>query len=221
MQIADSENQAARRELERVLASRSFARNERLARFLRFVVEKSLEGRDDEIKESVLAVEVFGRSPDHDPHQNSIVRTEASRLRTRLSVYYASEGKDDPVVIELPKGAYVPVLRQVTAPEISGPAPKRERQVRRVWRVAAIACVLVALMAVGWWLVQRRNAPISMAVLPLVNLSQEPNTDYFADGLTGEIIRNLSLIDGMVVRSQTSSFVFKGKRENVREPEDY
>jgi TolB-like protein len=215
--IADSASQAARRELERVLASPGFTRNERLARFLRFVVERSLEGRGDEIKESVLAVEVFGRSADHDPRQDSIVRTEASRLRTRLTEYYLGDGKDDPVVIELPKGGYLPVLRQVAAPEIPGPRPQPERQVRRVWRVAAIACVLVALMAVGWWLVQRRQAPISIAVLPLVNLSQEPNSDYFADGLTGEIIRNLSIIDGLVVRSQTSSFAFKGKPQNVRE----
>jgi len=187
-----------------------------MARFLRFVVERYLEGRNDEIKESVLAVEVFGRSPNHDPRQDSIVRTEASRLRTRLIEYYASEGKDDPVVIELPKGGYVPVLCHVAAPELPGPVPERERHERRI-RLAAISCVLLALMAVGWWVIQRRNAPISIAVLPLVNLSPEPNSDYFADGLTGEVIRDLSIIDGLVVRSQTSSFAFKGKPENVRE----
>jgi len=217
MPIADSEHQAARRELDRVLASPGFARNERMARFLRFVVERYLEGRNDEIKESVLAIEVFGRRPDHDPQQDSIVRTEASRLRTRLSEYYQGEGKDDPVVIELPKGGYVPVLRQVTAPELSGPAPERGRNEPKIWFVAALACTLLAIVAVGWWLVRRRSAPISIAVLPLVNLSQEPNSDYFADGLTGEVIRDLSIIDGLVVRSQTSSFAFKGKPQNVHE----
>ena len=102
--MTESELQTARRELERVLASAGFARNDRLARFLRFVVEKHLEGGDDEIKESVLAVEVFGRSPDHNSKRDSIVRTEASRLRARLSEYYLAEGKGDPLVIELPKG---------------------------------------------------------------------------------------------------------------------
>ena len=62
--MTESELQTARRELERVLASAGFARNDRLARFLRFVVEKHLEDGDHEVKESVLAVEV-GRSPDH------------------------------------------------------------------------------------------------------------------------------------------------------------
>jgi len=215
--IAESERQAARRELERVLASPGFARNERLARFLRFVVESHIEGRDDEIKESVLAVEVFGRSPDHDPRQDSIVRTEASRLRTRLSEYYLGDGKDDPIVIELPKGAYVPGLRHVAALEPSDPAPETTPPTRRIRLAAGIACVLFAAAALGWWGLQRRNAPISIAVLPLINLSQEANSDYFADGLTGEIIRELSLIDGLVVRSQTSSFAFKGKPQNVRE----
>ena len=104
MPFAEFDLQVARSELERVLASPGFTRNERLGRFLRFVVEKHLEGRDDEIKEYVVAVEVFGRRPDHDPKQDSIVRTEAGRLRARLSEYYLGDGKDDPVIIELPKG---------------------------------------------------------------------------------------------------------------------
>ena len=112
MPAVESEVEAARRQLERVLASPGFSRNERLSRFLRFVVEQHLAGKDDELKESVIAVEVLGRSPDHDPKQDSIVRTEAARLRVRLSEYYLGDGKDDPLVIELPKGGYVPALRR-------------------------------------------------------------------------------------------------------------
>lgn len=93
MAAAEFEVEAARRQLERVLASAGFSRNERLARFLQFVVEQHLEGKDDEIKESVIALEVFGRGPDHDPKQDSIVRTEAGRLRARLSEYYVGEGE--------------------------------------------------------------------------------------------------------------------------------
>jgi hypothetical protein len=64
---AEIELQAARRQLERVVASAGSSHNERLVRFLRFVVEQHLEGKDDELKESVVAVEVFGRSADHNP----------------------------------------------------------------------------------------------------------------------------------------------------------
>ena len=103
---------AARRQLEQVLASPGFVRNERLSRFLRFVVERHVEGRDQELKESLIAIEVFGRPPGYDPKQDPIVRTEASRLRARLSEYYLTGGKNDPMIIELPKGGYVPVLRQ-------------------------------------------------------------------------------------------------------------
>src|SRR5215471_3395550 len=109
MATVEVEGQAARRQLERVLASPGFARNERLSRFLRFAVERHLEGRDAELKESLLAIEVFGRRPDYDPKQDPIVRTEASRLRARLSEYYLGEGKSDALVIEVPRGGYVPV----------------------------------------------------------------------------------------------------------------
>src|SRR6516164_6114306 len=107
MAAVDAETQAIRRQLERVLASAKFTRSERLSRFLRFVVERHLEGRDTELKESVIALKVFG-AHDYDPAQDSIVRTEAGRLRARLAEYYGDEGGNNPVIIELPKGGYVP-----------------------------------------------------------------------------------------------------------------
>jgi hypothetical protein len=103
---------AVLRELERVLSSPGFARNERISGFLRFVVERHLAGRDDELKESVLGAEVFGRSPDYDPKRDPIVRTEAGRLRSRLIEYYARAGRDDALIVDLPKGGYVPVFHQ-------------------------------------------------------------------------------------------------------------
>jgi TolB-like protein len=211
---AGSEAQAAGRQLERVLASAGFSRNERLSRFLRFIVELHLEGKDDELKESIIAIEVFGRS-DHDPQKDSIVRTEASRLRARLGEYYLGEGKDDPLVIELPKGGYVPILRQAEK------TPESNRSLwswlgTRAWLIAALTSLAVALAALG--LRQfHQNAPVAIAVLPLENLSHDPANDYFADGLTDELIRNLSLIDGLAPRSRTSSFAFKGKPRNMRE----
>src|ERR1700739_1752376 len=93
---------AIRQELARVLASVGFAQNERLSRFLGFVVERELEGRGGEIKESVMGVEVFTRLPDFDPKQDSIVRTEAARLRSRLAEYYAGPGRSSVLVIEMP-----------------------------------------------------------------------------------------------------------------------
>jgi TolB-like protein len=218
MPLPEPEFSAARNELDQVLASPGFARNDRLARFLRFVVERHLERRDEEIKESVIAVEVFGRSPDHDPKQDSIVRTEASRLRARLNEYYLGEGKDHPVTIELPKGGYVPVLRAAVVRQApAAPSHTKANRWTKTRVAAAMSAFLLAGVAFLFWRLERTKTPISIAVLPLINVSQEANSSYFADGLTGEIIRDLSTIDGLAVRSQTSSFAFKGKHLNIRE----
>src|SRR5262249_11250561 len=92
--------EAIRTELERVLSSGAFVRNERQAQFLRFLVERHLQGRHAELKESVIAVEVFGRKADYDPKLDAIVRTEAVRLRARLQKFYAGEGSQEPLLIE-------------------------------------------------------------------------------------------------------------------------
>jgi hypothetical protein len=87
----------------------------------------------------------------------------------------------------------------------------------RLWLTATLAGLALVLAVSGWWWVRHQGAPITIAVLPLNNLSEDSANDYFADGLTYEIIRNLSIIGGLAVRSQTSSFAFKGKPRNVRE----
>jgi TolB-like protein len=215
-----------------------------MSRFLRFVIERHLEGKDDELKESVIALEIFGRRADHDPKRDPIVRTEASRLRARLGEYYLNEGKGDELLIELPKGGYIPVIRRTdvvsegtapsrlsgasggagvngfeTAPEVLVSESKQVRSWsrRRLWLVVLLAGLAVFIAATASWWFQHKSAPIAVAVLPLDNLSRDPVDDYFADGLTDELIRNLSLIEGLAPRSRTSSFEFKGKPRNLHE----
>jgi adenylate cyclase len=188
------------RELERVLASPGFARNARMSRFLGFLVRRHLEGRDDELKESLIAIEVFGRRPDYDPRLDSIVRTEAARLRSRLAEYYASHGRLDPLTIEVPKGGYVPVCRPRQAD-----SKGREFRLRHALTATVLACCAAAAVA-GGWRVLRQPSAVRIAVLPLENLSADASAQYFADGLTDEIIGNLSVIEGLAVRSRTSSF---------------
>jgi TolB-like protein len=212
MRPLEHDGQAIRQELERVLASSGFARNERLSRFLRFLVERHLDGKDEEIKESLIAVEVFGRKPDYDPKQDSIVRTEAGRLRARLTEYYAAEGRQDLGIIDVPKGGYVPHFREAAARE-----PRTTHSRRWMWLAVVCATLSVGVAAMSWWRLAQRREPIRIAVLPLENLSRDPAHDYFADGLTDELIRDLSTIEGLAVRSQTSSFAFQGKAGNVRE----
>jgi TolB-like protein len=212
METVQGNGQALRQELERVLLSASFARSGRVSKLLRFLVERQLEGRESELKESSIGVEVFGRRADYDPKLDSTVRSEAARLRARLRKYYLTEGSQDPLGIELPKGGYVPRFRPPgRIHDVAEAGPKRR------WLAVGLAAIAVAATAIVVWWVLHKNAPIPIAVLPLVNVSSDGASDYLADGLTSEIIGELSLIEGLAVRSQTSSFALKGKPPNVHE----
>jgi TolB-like protein len=105
-------------QLQRILSSTLFAQSARMRRFLRFAVERALDGQTDQLKEYVLGVEVFDRKSSYDPRVDPIVRVEARRLRAKLSSYYQSVGRDDEVIIELPKGNYAPLFRTRSKPAV-------------------------------------------------------------------------------------------------------
>src|SRR5271165_625328 len=92
--------EAVREELEKILASPPFRTSERLRNFLRYIVEQSMQGRAESIKEYSVGTEVFGRDPSFDPRIDTIVRTEARKLRARLGTYYEAEGQQDALRIE-------------------------------------------------------------------------------------------------------------------------
>lgn len=206
---------AVRRQLDRILAGPGFSNNQRLSAFLRFVVEHELSGRGDELKEIVIGIEVLGRPADYNPKKDSIVRAEAGRLRARLSEYYLGEGRTDPVMIELPKGGYVPVIRTSIVPGAE-PLPTPPR--RRVWPFAVpVGIAAILLIVVTWrWSAQRRE-PVRIAVVPFDNLNHDPSEDYLADGLTDELIRTLSGFDGLAPRSRMSSFALKGRPWSIHD----
>jgi hypothetical protein len=97
-------------QLEKILHSRSLQNSESLKAFLRFVVEKTIDNEEVQLKEYTIATDVFGRNSDYDPRIDSVVRVQAGRLRTKLQEYYATEGKSDQILIDLPKGHYHPVF---------------------------------------------------------------------------------------------------------------
>src|SRR5215475_4148371 len=106
MPVAD--DAAVRAQLGKILSGSVFINSPRMSRFLRFVVETTLDGNGERIKEYVIAIEVFEKADAYDPQADSTVRTEATKLRSRLARYYDAEGREDPVVITIPKGSYVP-----------------------------------------------------------------------------------------------------------------
>ena len=118
-------------QLEKIFASRAFQGAEILKSFLRFVVSKSIEGQESELKEYTIATEVFARKGDYDPRTDSLVRVQAARLRSKLEEYYLVEGKSDPIRIHLPKGHYVPLFTQTkTSGELSEGAPEKDGSVK-------------------------------------------------------------------------------------------
>src|SRR4030095_1222453 len=93
---------AVRGQLEKVLLSAAFARAERMSRFLRFIVEETLQGRGCQLKEYLIGVEGFDRQESYDPRTDPVVRGEARRLRSKLMEYYEQEGRKDQIRIHLP-----------------------------------------------------------------------------------------------------------------------
>lgn len=119
-----------RAELDRILRSRAFIHSRRIRRFLQFVVEECLLEKHHRLKEYLIGLEVFNRQEAFDPRVDSIVRVEARRLRSKLDEYYASEGQESIIRIQLRKGSYVPVFERrgtgfSSRPGFAPAAPRR------------------------------------------------------------------------------------------------
>ena len=205
--------EAVRQQLQAILASRSFVTATRARRFLTYIVEQTLAGQTDAIKELVLGTEVFDRPADFDPKVDTIVRVEAGKLRKRLEEYYADEGVSAAVRIEVPKGTYVPQFQYCART----PAPAASPRYR--YAAGILALLLVAAGAWGTWRFRVPAAPVnpSIAVLPFLNLSAEPGNEYFTDGLAEELTDALSNAGGLRVASRTSAFMFRSKPADVHE----
>src|SRR6202163_2062115 len=109
--------QATREELSRILESSIFIQSDRLGRFLRYTVEMTLAGDAETLKEYLIGTEVYDRKPPYHTSLDSIVRSEARRLRSKLKEYYESVGRNDSVFIYFRPGSYVPAFRRRHNPE--------------------------------------------------------------------------------------------------------
>ena len=131
-----------------MVASPPFKDAERLIRFLNFIVEETLEGRGDRLKESIIGVEVFDREASYDPKIDPIVRVQARRLRTKLEAHYGASGRPGELQIVLPKGGYTPEF--LVAPQTLEIPPATvvvEKFAGFGWKIAAICVVALAITA--------------------------------------------------------------------------
>lgn len=111
-------------QLGRILSSRHFRQARSLEKFLNFVVARGIAGEVDQLKELTIGIEVFQRTIDFDPRIDNVVRVQAANLRRKLAEYYQDEGKQDEVLIDLPKGHYLPAF-SLRNPQISFSTPAR------------------------------------------------------------------------------------------------
>jgi serine/threonine-protein kinase len=172
-----------RLQLDRILSSDLFVNSERLCRFLRWTVEHALQGEEDALKEYALGRDVFDRGEHFDPRTDSIVRVEARRLRTKLASYYAAEDAGNPV-ITIRKGRYVPTFGWKESGELAGPpiVPPPDKP------------------------------PLdtrTVAVLPFLNLSAEPDLEFLCQGIAEEVLNQVASLPGIRVVARGSALRFQ------------
>ena len=149
--------------VQRVAASASFQRSPRLRELLIFICERAIQNRTDELHEQQIGCGVFGRKPGYNPAEDNIVRVEVRQLRKRLDEYFSAEGKDEPVLIVIPKGSYVPVFEpRETAPPVEEPEPGGIAAPRGWLRWVAFATI--AVLAAACFLLWRENRRLSQEV---------------------------------------------------------
>ena len=209
------QGEEARAAVEKVIASAAFAGSGRLGRLLRHLVERTLAGDSECLKEYALGVDVLGRGEAFDPRTDSIVRVEVSRLRTRLAAYYKEEGARDDVRIELPRGTYVPVVHTARPPE-----PPRAR----FWRRPAAAAGLAAIAAICWWGSSGRPLAAdsalpdvsAIAVLPFLSADGDPHARALADSVALEVRETLTRLPGLRVAARSSVFAHRDRHSDIR-----
>jgi adenylate cyclase len=195
----------ARRELQRVLASGILASSPRQARLFQHIVERSLLGEKDSLKEYSIGLDVFGRDASFDPKVDSIVRSTARQLRLKLAEYYESEGQANPVRIRLPKGSYLAVIEESAGSVAAADSGRRIRH--WIWACAAamgFAALAIALLA-GRWKPLRANRSRTVAVLSLRDYSPHQDLAYLADGLRDGLTSALVHTKGLEVTARVSS----------------
>jgi len=175
-----------RKELQLLLNYEEIKKSQTLARFLQFVVEKKLSGQEDEIKEYTIGTQGLGKPNDFNPQLDSSVRIHAGRLRKVLQQYYAGPGKEDAIVIDIPKGSYIPVFRDgAETNKIDGIAPQKLTDNFDNKPVATV---------------NGQHKP-ALAVLPFHNLSSDDSKDYFVKGIGEQLSTDLARFQNISVIS--------------------
>jgi hypothetical protein len=195
--LSEDEKSSIQEQLERLLSSPYFSHSRRFPSFLRYVVDKTLAGEDDVLKERTLGMDIFGKRADYDTASDPIVRVTAAEIRKRIAQYYQDPGHENELRIALPAGSYVPqfhgpppakeesVVRGVAEAEAAagdGTVKKQSPPHHHFWRGFAVSFLVVAAIACAslWiWQIEHRS-PFDFFWGPVLN-SNEPVLFCIAD----------------------------------------
>ena len=147
-------------QIQRILQSKAFRTSEVQRNLLAYLSEKSLAGAADGLKEYTVGLDVFAKPASFDPRQESAVRMHVSRLRQKLAEYYRTEGADDTVIVDLPKGGFKVTFeprRDADAARVPESGPNR-RSVLVLAGLLAVAVVFAALFGLRLWRMERSPA---------------------------------------------------------------
>src|SRR5579863_8294272 len=141
---------ATQTQVQRILQSKAFRTSEVQRNLLAYLADKSLAGTSDSLKEYTVGLDVFGKPASYDPRQESTVRMHVGRLRQKLAEFYRTEGIDDPIVVDLPKGGFKVTFEPRAEPRqaepVAAPLAPASLYVREIALVAAllvaVACAL-------------------------------------------------------------------------------
>ncbi len=160
-----AQEDATQAQVERILNSTTLRNAEVLRRLFKFLAEKSLAGEADHLKEYIVGVDAFGKPPGYDPRQDSVVRIQMGRLRHKIADYYKDEGKDDLVLIDVPKGHFKitwqtrpPAPAEPSAPVPSPIPPFSSSRWPKPYWIAIVLLGAWSLLSTALWLRQYRDA---------------------------------------------------------------
>ncbi|MDJ0889217.1 MAG: hypothetical protein QNI89_18095 [Desulfobacterales bacterium] len=181
------------RQIERLRTRAAFKASPQQMALLEYVVRQTLAGKTGKIKGYTVATEVFGRPYDFDQNIDPIVSIQASRLRRALTAYYQGAGRNDPVVIDIPKGRYVPTFRwrqQASLPDPAASGGEADRAVNSYWP--------------------------TVRVRPFENLSSDPQLDGLGLGLATEITHELHRYPDIRVTTRKATNGGAERRRRIR-----
>jgi len=170
-----SEREQLLEQINRLVTSHALHGSESLCKLLRYLAKHAVDHPGTPIKEFQIATEVFGRSPDFDPQLDSMVRVQAGRLRSKLTEFYSSDGLEDPIVVELPKGTYVLSFHHrnastaKAAPGALNGAVRTEgieKSTERRWGTEVISLSIflaAAILVIVWLMATRNSSPVGLA----------------------------------------------------------